>query len=316
MTTTLRAPGSTRSSRSSSTTRTSIERPAGPRLVDQRRRLVRHVEVAPPTTPSSRTPSHTGPERTSTTARVKPRRAHEWRTNVASTSSGRMARSSSAPSSTSCSRWPRLLRSAAFVDRREQRRAHGEEQEGDRADDGDAVVEHVVAFDHAGVGGRVREQQQQRAPHARASDRCGTTRPASPPSRRGTRGRGAGCGSRRSPRRPAPPRGRRSARSTRRSATACDGAARRSTSMPATTTRYTSATATARRVSTPARAGTTNSATRLSNRMNCRTSSRSETGDPAACPVAVTGSGRRRARCVPRPACGHPGRPGGAPRGR
>ena len=53
----------------------------------------------------------------------------------------------------------------AFVDRREQRRAHREEQERDRADDGDAVVEHGLTFDHPGVGGRVQEQQQQRAPH-------------------------------------------------------------------------------------------------------------------------------------------------------
>ena len=79
------------------------------------------------------------------------------------------------------------------------------------------------------------------------------------------------------------------------------------------TTRYTSATPTARRVASPARAGTTSRATRFSSRRNCRTSSRSETGEPGGVCVAVTGSGRRRARCVPRPACGRSGRPAGAP---
>ncbi len=109
--TTLRAPGSTRSSRSSSTTRTSIGV-----LVDHTSSTSGAVWSdtwkCTSATPSSRTPSHTGPERTSTTARVNPRRAHEWWTSVASTSSGRMARSSAAPNSTSCSRCPRLLRRA------------------------------------------------------------------------------------------------------------------------------------------------------------------------------------------------------------
>ena len=111
VTTTLRAPGSTRSSKSSSTTRTSIDVPLD-HTSSTRGAGWSDTWKKASATPSSRTPSHTGPERTRTTARVKPSREHAWRTKVVSTSSGRMARSSSVPSSTSCSRWPRLLRSA------------------------------------------------------------------------------------------------------------------------------------------------------------------------------------------------------------
>ena len=141
--TTLRAPGSTRSSRSSSTTRTSIGRARRPRLVDQRRRTVRHVEVhlarrrrrarRPTPVPSAR----------ARPTRVKPRRAHAWRTSVASTSSGRMARSSSAPSSTSCSRWPRLLRSARSLTAENNAAHTAKSRNATALDDGDAVVERV-----------------------------------------------------------------------------------------------------------------------------------------------------------------------------
>ena len=52
-----------------------------------------------------------------------------------------------------------------LVHGREQRGAAGEQQEGDRADGCDAIVDEPGLLDHARIGGGVREQQQQCTPH-------------------------------------------------------------------------------------------------------------------------------------------------------
>ena len=107
----FRAPGSTASSRSSSSARTRSGVPrshvsqtsgAGPSDVSSR------VTVSP----SSTTPCHRSPRRTSTAARANPSRLHEWCTSASMTSSKRCARSSSVPSCTSVSSCARLCRSA------------------------------------------------------------------------------------------------------------------------------------------------------------------------------------------------------------
>ena len=221
-TTTLTASGSTASSNPSSSVRTSsgdeLDRPlqttGGVSLPPDSTRGGLDdavVEDSPPPTAHPASPEDGGPREAEPTARV-PDKAWPWRPRRGGSARGRWR------SSTSHSSCARLWRERPLAEHHENAAApEGEDEEGGRAHQREPVAHHHLArFCDAGVGRGVQRGAAAARTRRRARVRCDTTRPASPPSRRGTRGREAGCGSRRSPRRRAPPRGRRSARSTTR----------------------------------------------------------------------------------------------------